>query len=67
MYARSLEEQKRLLLRPELPDIAADTRTAALDAWAERLASAVAAEVITDKQARQAFNRETLKADRNAA
>ena len=67
MYTRSLEEQKRLLLRPDLPDIAADSRTAALDAWADRLATAVAAEVVTRPQARQAFNREAKKAEHHAA
>ena len=67
MYTRSLAEQKRLLLRPELPDIAADSRTAALDAWADRLAIAVAAEVVTRQQARNAFDREAKKAEHHAA
>ena len=67
LYSRSVSEQKRLLLRPELPDTDSTTRPAALTAWADRLAVAITAEVITRQQARQAFNRETMKAERRHA
>jgi hypothetical protein len=54
---RRAEEQCRLLLRPELPDRGDPQRRRALEAWAERLARAVNAGVVTEAEARTAIAR----------
>jgi hypothetical protein len=55
---RTLVDQKRLLLWPNLPDIDDSARPNAIGAWAERLALGVTAEIITRQEARHAFDRE---------
>jgi hypothetical protein len=70
LYTRAIAEQKRLLLRPELPDVDAARRDAAVAAWADRLAVAITAEIITTQEARTAYDREdnpTQKAQTHAA
>jgi hypothetical protein len=55
--ARTVELQRRRLLRPELPPIDDHRRRAAVDAWHGRLARAVVAGIITDVEADSAANR----------
>lgn len=52
------EVQRRVLLRPDLPDVDDPRRQAALRAWALRLAEAVKAEIVTKHEARAALDRE---------
>jgi len=55
--ARSLAEQPALLLRPVLPVADSPNRLTAEMAWAERLANAVKAGVVTEIEARRALER----------
>ena len=58
LYERLLIEQKRLLLKPELPERADPQRTRAVQAWAQRLARSVRAGIITEADARIALDRQ---------
>lgn len=55
----ALEQQRAVLLRPELPDPDDQHYQPALDAWIKRLAAAVDAELITETEARRTLERNT--------
>lgn len=57
LFERSVAEQKTLVLRPDLPDVGNPRRTTAERAWAERLAVAVQAGTVTEREARYALDR----------
>jgi hypothetical protein len=60
--ARLVEEQRRRLLRPELPEATSARWAAAVDSWHERLARAVTAGTITAHEADAATSREQAAA-----
>lgn len=53
----ALETQRTVLLWPELPDPESDRYPPAIKAWAERLAQAVIAEIITQREAHKTWER----------
>jgi hypothetical protein len=61
----ALENMRRwqadIILHPQLPDIDDTRRTAAVHAWAQRLATAVRAGLITRQQADNAYQRERTR------
>jgi hypothetical protein len=57
LYERSVTEQKQLVLRPTLPEPEHPRRKRAESAWAERLAVAVIAGLVEEREARWALER----------
>ena len=60
-FERMRAWQAAKVLHPELPDPADVRHQAAISAWLERLATAVEAEIITQHQARAAWERRVLR------
>ena len=58
--------QAELLLEPDLPDRDDQRWANAVDAWADRLARAVDAGLVTAREARHAYERERRRRDRAA-
>jgi hypothetical protein len=56
---RSRDEQRALLLMPDLPLCGDARRSNAVDAWGDRLAAAAESELLTEQEADVAYERET--------
>lgn len=55
----AIEQQRAVLLKPELPDIEDANYNIAIEAWVKRLAQATVAEIITPQEAHRAIDRNT--------